>query len=63
MVPEKTKILIVESFQANIELIVQELEKGLTNYNFKIANTKKEFKNTLLTYEPDLILSNNFQLL
>ena len=59
MATEKTKILIVESFQANIELIVQELEKGLTDYNFKIVNTKKEFKEMLLTYNPDLILSNN----
>lgn len=59
MVREKTKILIVESFQANIELIVQELDKGLTHYNFEIANSKKEFKRMLLAYKPDLILSNN----
>lgn len=59
MTPEKTKILIAESFQANIELIVQELEKGLTHYNFEIASTKKEFKKMLLTYKPDLIVSNN----
>lgn len=59
MVPAKTKILIVESFQPNIELITQELEKGLSHYNFEVAKTKNEFKKRLLTYKPDLILSNN----
>ena len=59
MAPAKTKILIVESFQANIELITQELEKGLSHYNFEVATTKKEFKKMLRTYKPDLILSNN----
>lgn len=59
MTSEKTKILIVESFQANIELITQELEKGLTHYSFEIVNSKKEFKKKRLRYKPDLILSNN----
>ena len=59
MAAAKTKILIVESFQANIELITQELEKGLSHYNFEVASTKKEFKKMLRTYKPDLILSNN----
>jgi PleD family two-component response regulator len=59
MAPAKTKILIVESFQANIELITQELEKGLTHYIFEVARTKNDFQKKLLTYKPDLILSNN----
>lgn len=59
MVPTKVEILIVESFQANIELIILELQGGLIHFNYEIAYTKKEFKNKLLYYKPDLILSNN----
>ncbi|WP_165932691.1 PAS domain S-box protein [Flavobacterium cellulosilyticum] len=54
-----TKILLVESFLDNIELVNQILDKEYTNYIIEITNTKKGFKKAIKSYKPDIILSNN----
>ena len=54
----KPKILIVEHDSANIKLIHDELEKSKINITSKIVQTKKEYKNAIHNFKPDVILSH-----
>ncbi|WP_040473869.1 PAS domain S-box protein [Flavobacterium frigoris] len=53
-----TKIVLVESFLYNVELIELILEKEFNNYHIEVATTNKGFKNLVQWYKPDIILSN-----
>jgi len=54
----KTKILIIEHDTKDMDLIQQELEKGNIDYVIETMATKKAYKNALLVFQPDIILSN-----
>jgi PleD family two-component response regulator len=53
-----TKIVLVESFLYNVELIKLILEQEFNNYHIEVASTNKGFKNLVQWYKPDIILSN-----
>ncbi|MEZ7500546.1 PAS domain S-box protein [Flavobacterium sp. Arc3] len=54
----KTKILILEHDDTDIELIQHELKKGGVNYTPKIVRTGNEYEKALHDFKPDIILSN-----
>ncbi len=55
---QATKILIVEHDQCDIDLVQHELKKGKINYVAQIVETEEAFKDALLSFEPDIILSD-----
>lgn len=54
----KTKILIVEHDENDIELIQHELKKGKVNYIAEIVQTENAYENALRNFKPDIILSD-----
>ena len=54
----KTKILIVEHDENDIELVQHELKKGKVNYIAEIVQTENAYENALRNFKPDIILSD-----
>jgi PAS domain S-box-containing protein len=54
----KIKILIVEDDKNDIELLQHELETGGINYVSEIVQTEKGYREALLKFIPDIILSD-----
>jgi PAS domain S-box-containing protein len=54
----KTKVLIVEHDQNDIDLLLHELKKANFNFEWQIAGDEKTFIKALKTFEPQLILSD-----
>lgn len=54
----KTKILIIEHYSNNMELIQEALKKGDVNYIAETVHTETEYKKALHIFQPDIILSN-----
>jgi len=54
----KTKVLIVEHDQNDIDLLLHELKKANFNFEWQIAANEKTFIKALKSFEPQLILSD-----
>lgn len=52
------KILIVEDNESDADLVNRELRKSGLSFTAKIVQTRTEFENALLHFNPDLILSD-----
>lgn len=53
------KVVLVEAFHHNIEMIHQILEKEYNNYILEITDTKEGLEQAIQKHNPDIILSNN----
>ena len=54
----KTKVLIVEHDQNDIDLLLHELKKANFDFDWQVAANEKTFIKALETFEPELILSD-----
>ncbi|MDP4114927.1 MAG: response regulator [Bacteroidota bacterium] len=52
------KILMLEDNPSDVKLIEKELYRGEFHFESKVVETELEFKDALISYEPDLILSD-----
>jgi len=56
--PSPVKILIIEHEESDLEFLMRELKKGDIDYITKIVDTLPDVDNTLMTFNPDIILSD-----
>ena len=54
----KLKILILEDNQSDADLLHRELKKSGLSFTSKIVQTREEFENDLLNFNPDIVLSD-----
>lgn len=59
MIETPLKILIVEDCLSDLELIVRELHNGGFDFEYRHCETEEEFKNNLISFNPDLVLSDH----
>lgn len=52
------KILMLEDNASDVKLIEKELRRGEFQYESKVVDNEIDFKNTLISYEPGLVLSD-----
>lgn len=56
--PTPVKILIIEHEESDLEFLMRELKKGNIDYIPNIAKTLPEVENLLMTFNPDIVLSD-----
>src|SRR5690554_4900044 len=52
------KILILEDNSSDVDLLKRELQKSGLNFTSLVVQTRLDFENALLNFNPDLILSD-----
>lgn len=55
---KRTKILILEHDENDLELLMHELKKGDLNFESALVETKDDFSKALISFNPDIILSD-----
>ena len=55
----KLKILHIEDFETDVELICNELKKANLDFEILVVDTESEFKKAIKGYSPDIILSDH----
>jgi len=54
----KLKILFVEDVLTDAELIWREIESNKISFSKLLVDNKEDYKESLITFEPDLIISD-----